>query len=189
MVLSVFTYIAKDFKNDEPLYFKEIIFVKCGKKVYIEITCGVDMNDVTDGLDMGIMDIVMHYSELMKHKYLKAYYDLSLKANKICGECDTIYIIEDSLTNAKEAKIGKCCQVFKLNKIKKNRVAPEPNITEFITNYNLKYGFEENDFDKTIATYHGHCDLLVNFDRLRDINEIQINWGALSTNPSIFAIV
>jgi len=29
----------------------------------------------------------------------------------------------------------------------------------------------------------------VNFDRLKDINESQINWKALSTNPSIFAIV
>jgi len=160
MELSVFTYIAKDFKNDEPLYFKEIIFVKCGKKVYIEITCGVDMNDVADGLDMGIMDIVMHYNELMKHKYLKAYYDLSLKANKNCGKCDTLYIIENSLTNAKEAKIGKCCRVFKLSKMKNISVSPEPNITEFITNYNLKYGFEEADFDDNIATYHEHYELI-----------------------------
>jgi hypothetical protein len=30
--------------------------------------------------------------------------------------------------------------------------------------------------------------LPVNIDRLRDINEGQINWKALSTNPSIFTI-
>ncbi len=161
MELSVFTYIAKDFKNDEPLYFKEIIFVKCGKKVYIEITCGVDMNDVADGLDMGIMDIVMPYRELMKHKYLKAYYDLSLRAKTVGCDADTIYIIEDSLTNAKEAKIGKCSHLFIPNKMKKIKVALEPNIAKFLANYKAKYGFEEADFDENIATYRDNITNII----------------------------
>lgn len=153
MELSVFTYIAKDVKNDEPLYFKEIIFVKCGKKVYIEITCGVDMDDVADGLDMGIMDIVMPFEVLMNHKQLKAYYELSLRAISDSGECDTIYIIEDTLTNAMEAKRGKSCHTFNLNKMKKITVALEPNIAEFLTNYKAKYGSVEADFDDRITTY------------------------------------
>lgn len=152
MELSVFTYIAKDVKNDEPLYFKEIIFVKCGKKVYIEITCGVDMDDVADGLDMGIMDIVMPFEVLMNHKQLKAYYDLSLRAiSSVSG--DTIYIIEDSLTNAMEAKRGKSCHTFNLKKMKKIQIALEPNIAEFLINYKAKYGSVEADFDNRIATY------------------------------------
>lgn len=151
MELSVFTYIAKDVKNDEPLYFKEIIFVKCGKKVYIEITCGVDMDDVADGLDMGIMDIVMPFEVLMNHKQLKAYYDLSLVAMNM--NCDTIYIIEDTLTNAMEAKRGKSCHTFNLDKMKKIKVALEPNIAEFLTNYKAKYGSVEADFDDRITTY------------------------------------
>jgi hypothetical protein len=156
MELSVFTYIAKDVKNDEPLYFKEIIFVKCGKKVYVEITCGVDMEDVADGLDMGIMDIVMPFDVLMKHKHLKAYYDLSLRAISECY--DTIYIIEDALTNAKEARRGKSCHTFNLKKMKEIQVALEPNIEEFLANYKAKYGFVEADFDDRIATYTALVD-------------------------------
>lgn len=153
MELSVFNYIAKDFENDEPVYFKEIIFVKCGKKVYIEVTCGVDMEDVAEGLDMGIMDIVMPFDELMKHKHLKAYYDLSLVAKLDIG-CDAIYIMEDTLTKEKLAKKAKTFHSFTLKKMKKLKVAPEPNITEFIANYNTKYGFETADFDERMATYH-----------------------------------
>jgi len=164
MELSVFTYIAKDVENDEPLYFKEIIFVKCGKKVYIEITCGVDMEDVADGLDMGIMDIVMPFEMLMKHKHLKAYYDLSLRAKTVGCDADTIYIIEDSLTNAKDAKeakiakIGKCSHLFNLKKMKEIKVALEPNIAKFLTNYDTKYGCIETDFEDRIAGYTALVD-------------------------------
>jgi hypothetical protein len=164
MELSVFTYIAKDVKNDEPLYFKEIIFVKCGKKVYIEITCGVDMEDIADGLDMGIMDIVMPFEVLMKHKHLKAYYELSLRANKCSDDADTIYIIEDATAakaaNAKEAKIGKCSHLFNLKKMKKIQVALEPNIEEFLANYDAKYGCIETDFEDRIAGYTALVDNL-----------------------------
>jgi hypothetical protein len=161
MELSVFTYIAKDVKNDEPVYFKEIIFVKCGKKVYIEITCGVDMEDIADGLDMGIMDIVMPFEVLMKHKYLKAYYELSLRANKCSDDADTIYIIEDAkAAKAMEAKIGKCSLLFNLKKMKKIQVALEPNIAEFLANYDAKYGCIETDFEDRIAGYTALVDNL-----------------------------
>jgi hypothetical protein len=163
MELSVFTYIAKDVKNDEPVYCKEIIFVKCVKKVYIEITCGVDMEDIADGLDMGIMDIVMPFDMLMKHKHLKAYYELSLRANKCSDDADTIYIIEDALTNAKIAKIGKCSHLFNLKKMKEIRVAHEADIADidaFLANYDAKYGCIETDFEDRIATYTALVDKL-----------------------------
>jgi hypothetical protein len=165
MELSVFTYIAKDVKNDEPLYFKEIIFVKCGKKVYIEITCGVDMEDIADGLDMGIMDIVMPFEVLMKHKHLKAYYELSLRANKCSDDADTIYIIEDAkaanAANAKIAKRGKCSHLFNLKKMKQIRVAHETDIADidaFLANYDAKYGCIETDFEDRIAGYTALVD-------------------------------
>jgi hypothetical protein len=160
MELSVFTYIAKDVKNDKPLYFKEIIFVKCGKKVYIEITCGVDMEDIADGLDMGIMDIVMPFDMLMKHKHLKAYYELSLRANKCSDDADTIYIIEDALTNARIAKRGKCSHLFNLKKMKQIRVAHEADIDAFLANYDAKYGCIETDFEDRIAGYTALVDNL-----------------------------
>ena len=167
MELSVFTYIAKDIKNDEPLYCKEIIFVKCGKKVYIEITCGVDIEDIADGLDMGIMDIVMPFEMLMKHKHLKAYYELSLSANKCSDDADTIYIIEDAFAatakEAKVAKIGKCSHLFNLKKMKEIRVAHETDIEDidaFFANYDAKYGCIETDFEDRIAGYTALVDNL-----------------------------
>jgi hypothetical protein len=167
MELSVFTYIAKDVKNDEPVYCKEIIFVKCVKKVYIEITCGVDMEDIADGLDMGIMDIVMPFEVLMKHKHLKTYYELSLRANTVGSDADTIYIIEDATAanvataaNAKVAKIGKCSHLFNIKKMKQIRVAHEADIEEFLANYDAKYGCIETDFEDRIAGYTALVDNL-----------------------------
>jgi hypothetical protein len=161
MELSVFTYIAKDVKNDEPVYCKEIIFVKCGKKVYIEITCGVDMEDIADGLDMGIMDIVMPFEVLMKHKHLKAYYELSLRANTVGSDADTIYIIEDAnAANAKIAKRGKCSHLFNLKKMKEIRVAHEADIAAFLANYDAKYGCIETDFEDRTAGATAQVDNL-----------------------------
>ena len=161
MELSVFTYIAKDVKNDEPLYCKEIIFAKCGKKVYIEITCGVDMEDIADGLDMGIMDIVMPFEVLMKHKHLKAYYELSLRANTCSDDADTIYIIEDAFAaKAKIASVGKCSHQFNLKKMKQIRVAHETDIDAFLANYDAKYGCIETDFEDRIAGYTALVDNL-----------------------------
>jgi hypothetical protein len=95
----------------------------------------------------------------MKHKHLKAYYDLSLRAKTVGCDADTIYIIEDALTNAKEAKgakeakIGKCSHLFNLKKMKEIKVALEPNIVKFLTNYDAKYGCIETDFEDRIAGY------------------------------------
>ena len=122
------------------------------------------MEDIADGLDMGIMDIVMPFEVLMKHKHLKAYYELSLRANKCSDDADTIYIIEDATAakaaNAKEAKIGKCSHLFNLKKMKKIQVALEPNIEEFLANYDAKYGCIETDFEDRIAGYTALVDNL-----------------------------
>jgi hypothetical protein len=117
---------------------------------------------------MGIMDIVMPFEMLMKHKHLKAYYELSLRANKCSDDADTIYIIEDAsaanLTNAKVAnvaKIGKCSHLFNLKKMKEIRVAHETDIAdieEFLTNYKAKYGCIETDFEDRIAGYTALVD-------------------------------
>jgi hypothetical protein len=119
------------------------------------------MEDIADGLDMGIMDIVMPFEMLMKHKHLKAYYELSLRANKCSDDADTIYIIEDaSAARAKVAKIGKCSHLFNLKKMKDIRVAHEADIEEFLTNYKAKYGCIETDFEDRIAGYTALVDNL-----------------------------
>jgi hypothetical protein len=96
----------------------------------------------------------------MKHTHLKAYYELSLRANKCSDDADTIYIIEDALTKAMEAKIGKCSHLFNLKKMKKIQVALEPNIAEFLANYDAKYGCIETDFEDRIAGYKAIVDNL-----------------------------
>jgi len=79
----------------------------------------VIVNASRPGNGMGI-DVVMSYDQLMKHKYLKAYYELSLKAigkpnldpeygvlgAKEVDAIDAIYIVEDVLTKEKVAKKG-----------------------------------------------------------------------------------
>jgi hypothetical protein len=79
----------------------------------------VIVNASRPGKGMGI-DVVMSYDQLMKHKYLKAYYELSLKAigkpnldpeygvlgAKEADAIDAIYIVEDVLTKEKVAIKG-----------------------------------------------------------------------------------
>jgi hypothetical protein len=90
-----------------------ILFVKLDDdKVFVKAS--------SPGKGMWI-DIVMSYDELMKHKYLKAYYELSLKAigkpsldseYGVLGPkydsdaIDAMYIVEDILTKEKVAIKG-----------------------------------------------------------------------------------
>jgi hypothetical protein len=113
MQSSVFTYVTKDYRRNGSTSVKVILFVKIDdNKVFVKAS--------SPGKGMWI-DIVMSYDELMKHKYLKAYYELSLKAigkpsmNSEYGvlgpkydsdAIDTMYIVEDILTKEKVAIKG-----------------------------------------------------------------------------------
>ena len=72
MELSVFTYkTSKSIPFNMPSRFKDIVFIKFDGKVYIEATIvGVG----------GGNTIYMPYDLLMRHRYLKHYYELSRKA-------------------------------------------------------------------------------------------------------------
>ena len=112
MQTSVFTYLAKNYYLNTSSSVKVLLFVKLDdNKVIVKAS--------RPGKGMGI-DIVMSYDQLMTHKYLKAYYELSLKAigkpnldpeygvlgPKEADAIDAIYIVEDVLTKEKVAKKG-----------------------------------------------------------------------------------
>jgi hypothetical protein len=109
---SVFTYITKDYKRNGSTTVKLLLFVKLGDdKVFVKAS--------SPGKGMWI-DVVMSYDQLMTHKYLKAYYELSLKAigkpsldseygvlgAKEADAIDAMYIVEDILTKEKVAIKG-----------------------------------------------------------------------------------
>ena len=109
---SVFTYITKDYRRNGSTTVKLLLFVKLDDdKVFVKAS--------SPGKGMWI-DIVMSYDQLMTHKYLKAYYELSLKAIgkpsldtqygvlgvKEADAIDAMYIVEDILTKEKVAIKG-----------------------------------------------------------------------------------
>ncbi len=162
MQSSVFTYLAKNYNRNTSTSVKVLLFVKLDKDtVFVKAS--------TPGRGMGI-DIMMSYDQLMKHKYLKAYYELSLTAigkPNIDSEyglqdedakyyedakefyIDAMYIIEDILTKEKVAKKGDSYHMEYLRD--DATVATDAELAEFNAAYDAK--FDETNFDERIATY------------------------------------
>ena len=147
-------------------YYNEIIFVKFGNKVYIEISEGDEQNAPVNEM----LDILMPFNELMNNKYLKKYYELSLMAigkpnidTNYYSEnvniknnfhlIDTLYIVEDPLTKIKFAKKGNSYRHFNLAKLKKMTVADAYSIEEFNNEYNIRYGVDDKTLDEVVANY------------------------------------
>jgi hypothetical protein len=161
--MSIFSYVSKTYVN-------EIIFVKLGKKVYIEIE--ITDNDSLTSEDR-MMDILMPFDELMKNKYLKKYYELSLMAigkpnidpkytdpeyyknddhQKYYHIIDTIFIVEND-DKTMVAKKGNSYRHFNLDKLRKKRVADAVSIAEFNTNYYDRFGIDDTTFANVLANY------------------------------------
>jgi hypothetical protein len=164
--LSVFTYISKDINFRRTAYYNEMIFVKLGNKVYIEISEGDEQNAPVNEM----LDILMPFDELMKNKYLKKYYELSRMAigkqnidtnyyreniniKRNYHLIDTLYIVEDPLTKIKFAKKGNSYRHFNLAKLKKMTVADAYSIEEFNNEYNIRYGVDDKTLDEVVANY------------------------------------
>ena len=160
---SVFTYVTKDYKRNGSTSVKVILFVKLDDdKVFVKAS--------SPGKGMWI-DIVMSNDELMKHKYLKAYYELSLKAigktsldsqygvlgPKDSDAIDAMYIVEDILTKEKVAIKGESYHTVSdyLNDEDDDEenimVASDAELAAFNTAYDAK--FDESNFDERIAIY------------------------------------
>jgi hypothetical protein len=161
--MSIFSYVSKTYVN-------EIIFVKLGKKVYIEIE--ITDNDSLTSEDR-MMDILMPFDELMKNKYLKKYYELSLMAigkpnidpkytdpeyyknddhQKYYHIIYTIFIVEND-DKTMVAKKGNSYRHFNLDKLRKKRVADAVSIAEFNTNYYDRFGIDDTTFANVLANY------------------------------------
>jgi len=157
--------MSKDFKNGRVTYFKNLIFIKFNNKVYIEVSNAISSS------------VIIPFDKLMKHEQLKIYYELSLVAigkpnidpnyygsknpdyipkkyeNDYDIYIDTIYIVKDVLTHKQEAKKGNCYQAINLKKLKNMKVSTDAKIEEFFTNYNIKYAFEEENFEERARVY------------------------------------
>jgi len=162
MQTSVFTYLAKNYNRNTSTSVKVLLFVKLDDDtVFVKAS--------TPGRGMGI-DVMMSYDQLMKHKYLKAYYELSLTAigkpnldpeyglqeedAKYYEDTkefyiDAMYIIEDILTKEKVAKKGDSYHSEYLRE--DTTVATDAELAEFNAAYDAK--FDETNFDERIATY------------------------------------
>ena len=162
MQTSVFTYLAKNYNRNTSTSVKVLLFVKLDDDtVFVKAS--------TPGRGMGI-DVMMSYDQLMMHKYLKAYYELSLTAigkpnldpeyglqeedAKYYEDAkefyiDAMYIIEDILTKEKVAKKGDSYHMEYLRD--DATVATDAELAEFNAAYDAK--FDETYFDDRIATY------------------------------------
>jgi hypothetical protein len=164
MELSGFIEMSKNFKTGMTSDYKEMIFAKFDNKIYIMIT--------------RVGDVIMPFDELMKHKYLKTYYELSLaaigkpnvdkdyygtanpdyvpKKYDICHYMyvDAIYIVKNSLTCIREVKKGNSYQLFNIKKLNAMNVSSAQKIADFKINYASKYGFEEENFEERATTFN-----------------------------------
>uniref|UniRef100_A0A6C0LKE5 Uncharacterized protein n=1 Tax=viral metagenome TaxID=1070528 RepID=A0A6C0LKE5_9ZZZZ len=161
--MSVFSYVSKTYVN-------EIIFIKLDNKVYIEIE--ITDNDSLTSEDR-MMEILMPFDELMKNKYLKKYYELSLMAigkpnidpkytdpeyykdddhQKYYHLIDTIFIVEND-DKTMVAKKGNSYRHFNLDKLRKKRVADAGSIAAFNTNYYDRFGIDDTTFANVLANY------------------------------------
>jgi hypothetical protein len=166
--ISIFAYISKDFNFRRTAYYNEMIFVNLGNNnVYVEII----ERDGQDAPINEILDIIMPLDELMKNKYLKKYYELSLMAigkpnidanYYIKGEgnlknnyhlIDTLYIVEDPLTKNMFAKKGNKVRHFNLTQLKKMKAANAYSIEEFNEEYNIRYGVDDKTFEDVATKY------------------------------------
>jgi hypothetical protein len=161
--MSIFSYVSKTYVN-------EIIFIKLGNKVYIEIE--ITDNDSLTSEDR-MMDILMPFDELMKNKYLKKYYELSLMAigkpnidpkytdpeyyknddhHIYYHLIDTIFIVEND-DKTMVAKKGNRYHHFNLDKLRKKKVANAGSIAAFNTNYYDRFGIDDTTFANVLANY------------------------------------
>jgi hypothetical protein len=161
--MSIFSYVSKTYVN-------EIIFIKLGNKVYIEIE--ITDNDSLTSEDR-MMEILMPFDELMKNKYLKKYYELSLMAigkpnidpkytdpeyyknddhHIYYHLIDTIFIVEND-DKTMVAKKGNRYHHFNLDKLRKKRVADAGSIAAFNTNYYDRFGIDDTTFANVLTNY------------------------------------
>ena len=151
MEFSAFTVMGKNFDTGQKYYFKEMIFITYENKICVQ--------DSESGYDA----VVMSIDDLMKNKYMKMCYELSRVAigkpnidpdyyesddddyipnpNNLIDYkykyIDTLYIVEDVVTNIKEAKKGNTDQTIDYEILENMTVSTDAEIAVFYSRHNL----------------------------------------------------
>uniref|UniRef100_A0A6C0LIT7 Uncharacterized protein n=1 Tax=viral metagenome TaxID=1070528 RepID=A0A6C0LIT7_9ZZZZ len=152
MEFSAFTVMGKNFATGQMTYFNETIFIKNGNKICIQ-----DSGSAYDA-------IVMPFDDLIKNPYVMNCYELSRVAigkpnidpdyyesddddyipnpNNPIGYryqyIDTLYIIEDVVTNTKEAKKGNTYQTISSDILENMIISTEDEIAVFYNRHNME---------------------------------------------------
>jgi hypothetical protein len=151
MEFSAFTVMGKNFATGQMTYFNETIFIKNGNKICIQ-----DSGSAYDA-------IVIPFDDLIKTPYVMKCYELSCVAigkpnidpdyyesddddyipnpNNPIGYkyqyIDTLFIIEDVVTNTKEAKKGNTYQTICAEILENMKVSTKDEIAVFYNRHNL----------------------------------------------------
>jgi len=140
------------------IYLKYFLFIKYGDLIYIDIK--------------NVGSIIIPFNELMKHKYLKMYYELSIMLidnkhqiiekvsndyhykgqykKKIYNEerdwfIDSAYFIEDFSTKIKKVETGKYYHFYDINPhdLRNMDVSNSKDINTFYNVLYIRYGYED----------------------------------------------
>ena len=173
------------------LYLKYFLFIKFRDLIYIDIK--------------GVGDIIIPFEELMNHKYLKMYYELSLvlteNKNKIVekrkaddrysGEynhtiykeerdwfIDSAYFMEDFSTKTKKVDSGKYYLYYAINPndLRNMNVSNAMDIAKFYEVLYIRYGFEQSRMFKELFEKYTNMMLEYNIKLIgEEVEKISVN--------------
>lgn len=177
--------------GDNIIYLKYFLFIKFSDIVYIDIK--------------GVGSIIIPFEELMKHEYLKKYYELSLAltANKhkiiekisadhsYTGQynktiykeerdwfIDSAYFIEDFSTKTKKVDTGKyyCFYAINPNDLRNMKVSYAADIDMFYKTLYIRYGYEQGRIYKGLFQEYTNYMLEYNIKLIgEEVEEISAN--------------
>lgn len=164
--------------NDDYIYLKYFLFIKYSDLIYIEIN--------------GVGSIIIPFKELLKHRYLKMYYDISVmlidNKHKIIEKIskddrykpqynkqiyneernwfiDSAYFLKD-LTTKKRVETGKYYHYYNINpnNLRNMCISKVKNITKFYKDlYNI-YGYEQGIIFKDLIEHYTNLLLEYNIN-------------------------
>ena len=159
----------KKFHNNI-VYYKYFLFIKFRDLIYIDIK--------------NVGDIIITFTELMKHPYLRMYYELSLLLidnkhkvieSKSMESCyiypkdsnwfiDGVKYVEDFTTKVKKIEIGKYCYYFNINPndLKNMKVSNDTDIAGFNEVLYIRYGYEHGIIYKEL--FVDYTNLMIEYN-------------------------
>ena len=177
--------------GDNIIYLKYFLFIKFSNLVYIDIK--------------GVGSIIIPFEELLKHKYLNKYYELSLilttnkhkvvekrsadynytgQYNKTIYKeerdwfIDTAYFIEDFSTKTKKVGTGKyyCFYAINPNDLRNMKVSYAADINIFYRTLYNRYGYEQGRIFKGLFEDYTNYMLEYNIKLIGDeVDQISVD--------------